>query len=174
MKIGGTPSPRDAAARLSSRTFTGDGTPLGPPVDVERVCDMLDIRVRVEPLRQGIDAILSRPGPTITVARYGNRPPAETDPYQRFVIAHVLGHIVLHPESDRSIGEGLLEARYGDIQPNPTGRPWNTPEERWASEFAWDLLHPTRARPSPDARPYAARRHVPRVRHAPRHDGPAR
>lgn len=142
MKIEGTPTPRDAAMRLLSRTLTKDGTPLALPVDVEHVCSMLDIRIRVEPLRHGIDAMLTRPGPTITVARYENQPQGELNPYQRFIIAHMLGHVTLHPESDWSIEEGLLEAHYGDIQPNPTGRPWNTPEEQWASEFAWDLLTP--------------------------------
>lgn len=142
MKTGGIPAPRDAVVELLSRTLTKDGTPLALPVDVERICDMLHIHVRVEPLRHGIDAMLSQPGPTITVPQYENQPPSELNPYQRFVIAHMLGHVALHPESDWSIENGLLEARRGDIQPNPTGNPWNTPEEQWASEFAWDLLTP--------------------------------
>lgn len=111
-------------------------------VHVEEIAKALGIRIRTAPLPRGVDAWFCRPGPTITLLRY--KPPCfGLQPYHGYIIAHVLGHYALHPESSWSIEEGIIEYRYGDIRPNRSGARWNDPEEQWASEFAHHLIIPT-------------------------------
>lgn len=119
-------SPSDAAlrtARLLPGLEQADRIPAD--LDVERLAACLGFHVRGEAMRGNDYGMLCRPR-EITIERftYGMA--------RRFTVAHMLAHLLLHPDRPVDVEHGVL-CQVRDFGPDATG------EERWANRFATAL-----------------------------------
>ena len=110
-----------------------------PPVDVESIASMLDLRVVTEDLGSDISGLLvSRDGTASIAVRRSDHPNR-----RRFTIAHEIGHFVLRHHLQ---GNELVHAdRHQEvIYRSPRASEGLDPIEVQANQFAASLLMPAR------------------------------
>lgn len=138
-------SPSDAALRMV-RLLPGleHADRIPSDVDVERLAACLGFHVRGGAMRGNDCGMLCRPR-EITIERftYGMA--------RRFTVAHMLAHLLLHPDRPVDVEHGVL-CHVRDFGPDATG------EERWANRFATVLTglmvdRDMRVRRAPDRPP---------------------
>lgn len=95
--------------------------------DVERVSEQLGYRIETGEMRSNDCGMLCKPD-VITVHSL-----IAPGPARRYVVAHMLGHRILHPDGYRDIGQGVV-CYAGDLLPDVRDA-----EESWANRFATAL-----------------------------------
>jgi Zn-dependent peptidase ImmA (M78 family) len=122
-----TNDPEKAASDVRRRTHQ-----TGVPVDVVAVAKDLGVAVHRFPFPDSLSALVLRHGDSAIIGvnsmQASNR--------QRFSIAHELGHVVLHHDSQHFIEFGVPLADQG----GPPGYDWQ--HEKAANEFAAEFLMP--------------------------------
>ena len=118
--VGPCLSPSDAALRMV-RLLPGLGQADRIPadLDVERLAACLGFHVRGGAMRGNDYGMLCRPR-EITIERF------TYGPARRFTVAHMLAHLLLHPDRPVDVEHGVL-CHVRDFGPDATG------EERWAN-----------------------------------------
>ena len=105
-----------------------------PPVPVETIAELLDLKVRLEPFEGEISGCTIRRGDKAIIGVNSLHHPNR----QRFTIAHEIGHFFLHKGEQIIIDRGFRV----NFRDDESGKAEN-PEEIEANYFAAELLMPT-------------------------------
>ena len=127
--------PRYALARKKATNLLQEAKIVAPPVPVEKLAKLKGAVVRYEPFQGQMSGLLYK-SKAIDQAIIGVN---ALDPgfRQRFTIAHELGHLLLHEDTDLQVDQHAFLA-FRNLKSSST----NDPKEVEANQFAATLLMP--------------------------------